>query len=335
MPMDSMGYRDKPAYQLLHPGRIHGTIHLARDSEAGGLKNMHIFDLPIVTAEDVLQFESTFALGNISQDRWFSTAGVGQVKAFQRIKKNLIIDTSKPGRAKIAGIGKENLVHDAGKNFGSATFRAYAFGAKVQVTEVPIEVHNSVGKVERYHKPFKRAYSIFRKQFTGQGIDKQTCLKMATKALNDTSGPDGIVHTLCVFGTYPRITWNDPPVPNAIERAEATHRAMIELREFQATRLVQDARNMRNGSKNEHLEQVLIGGQVKVWREGGKSKKAEWTGPYELVDKDKEMITVRINDEDKRFRSTAVVNGSNLMIIEMPLNQHPMGKPKNLSLSLK
>ncbi|KAI1003043.1 hypothetical protein K3495_g5165 [Podosphaera aphanis] len=200
----------------------------------------------------------------------------------------------------------ENLVHDAGKNFGSAAFRAYAFGTKVQVPEVPIEAHNSVGKCERYHKPLKRASSIFRKQFAGQGIDKQACLKMAIKAPNDTSDPDGIVPTLCVFGTYPRITWNDPPVPNAIERAETTYRAMIELRKFLATRLVQDARNIRNGPKNEHLEQVPIGGQVKVLREGGKSKKAEWTGPYELVDKDKETITVRINDEDKIFRSTAV-----------------------------
>ena len=30
----------------------------------------------------------------------------------------------------------------------------------IKVKEVPVEAHNSVGKVERYHAPLRRAYEI-------------------------------------------------------------------------------------------------------------------------------------------------------------------------------
>ncbi|KAI1001783.1 hypothetical protein K3495_g6420 [Podosphaera aphanis] len=109
----------------------------------------------------------------------------------------------------------ENLVHDAGKNFASAEFRKTASTWKTRVVEVPTEAHHSIGKVEHAHKDLRRAYSIFKQQFSGQHIDRHTLLKMAVKALNDTAGPDGLVPTLCASGAYPRITWDDAPSPLA------------------------------------------------------------------------------------------------------------------------
>ncbi|KAI0991605.1 hypothetical protein K3495_g16582, partial [Podosphaera aphanis] len=91
----------------------------------------------------------------------------------------------------------EHIVHDAGKNFASSGFRRNAFEYKIEVTEVPIEAHNSVGKIERAHKPLRRAYTIFKKQFSGQGLSRHTILKMAVKACNDTAGPNGLIPTLC------------------------------------------------------------------------------------------------------------------------------------------
>jgi len=52
------------------------------------------------------------------------------------------------------------VVHDAGKNFVSTEFKQLAGSMSVQVKEVPVEAHNSVGKVERYHAPLRRAYEI-------------------------------------------------------------------------------------------------------------------------------------------------------------------------------
>ena len=52
------------------------------------------------------------------------------------------------------------LVHDAGRNFSATEFRQHAKSMAIEIKEVPVEAHNSVGKVERYHTPLRRAYEI-------------------------------------------------------------------------------------------------------------------------------------------------------------------------------
>ena len=42
----------------------------------------------------------------------------------------------------------DQIVHDAGKNFSSAEFRQQAKAMAIEVKEVPVKAHNSVGKVE-------------------------------------------------------------------------------------------------------------------------------------------------------------------------------------------
>jgi hypothetical protein len=42
---------------------------------------------------------------------------------------------------------------------------------------------------------------------------------MAVKAVNNTTGPDGLVLTLLVYRAYLRITNLDPPAPSIIDRA--------------------------------------------------------------------------------------------------------------------
>jgi hypothetical protein len=103
------------------------------------------------------------------------------------------------------------LTHDVGTNFASEEFRQYATSMSITTKEVPVEAHQSVGIVERYHAPLRRAYIIIREELKGKGIDKDVMLQMAVKAVNDTAGPDGIVPTLLVFGAYPRMVEMDPP----------------------------------------------------------------------------------------------------------------------------
>ena len=45
------------------------------------------------------------------------------------------------------------IIHDAGKNFSSTEFRQHTRLMAVQTKEMPVEAHNSIGKVERYHAP--------------------------------------------------------------------------------------------------------------------------------------------------------------------------------------
>ena len=58
-------------------------------------------------------------------------------------------------------LGPPDLIaHDAGKNFISKEFKQYASAMGVNTKAAPVEAHNSIGMVERYHGPIRRAYQI-------------------------------------------------------------------------------------------------------------------------------------------------------------------------------
>jgi hypothetical protein len=90
---------------------------------------------------------------------------------------------------------------------------------------------------------------------------------MAIKAVNDTAGPDGLVPTLLVFGTYPRMTTTDTPSLTVTERGKAITKAMKQIAELHAKRQVTDALRQRNGPNISDTLDVPIGGDVLVYRE--------------------------------------------------------------------
>jgi hypothetical protein len=137
------------------------------------------------------------------------------------------------------------ITHDPGTNFSSDEFRGNAHSMGSEVKETPTEAHNSMGKVERYHLPLRRAFDIITKEIPS--LDKITRLQMAVKAVNDTVGPDGLVPTLLVFGAFPRMSREDRPTPSNTQRALAIRRAMAEVRMCYSKRQVSDALRMRNG----------------------------------------------------------------------------------------
>jgi di/tripeptidase len=95
------------------------------------------------------------------------------------------------------------IVHNTKKNFASTEFRQLANSIAIEIKEVPVKAHNSVGQVEQYYTPLQRAYEIIQDKLKDEQIDKEIMLQMAVKAINDSAGPDGIVPTLLVFGAYP------------------------------------------------------------------------------------------------------------------------------------
>jgi hypothetical protein len=74
-----------------------------------------------------------------------------------------------------------------------------------------VEAHNSIGIVERYYAPLRRAYEIISAELLD--LSKDIALQMAFKANNDSTRPDGIIPTLLVFGIYPRVIEHDAPSP--------------------------------------------------------------------------------------------------------------------------
>jgi hypothetical protein len=90
------------------------------------------------------------------------------------------------------------IVTNAGKSFVGAEFVANARIMAIEIEEVPVEAHNSIGKIERYHGPLKRAFEIISANL-GNTITPDHVLQMTVKAVNDTTGPDGLVPTLLVW----------------------------------------------------------------------------------------------------------------------------------------
>lgn len=108
-----------------------------------------------------------------------------------------------------------------------------------------VEAHNSVGKVESYHKPLRRAFDILRAEITE--LTSDLILQMAVKAVNDTAGPNGLVPTLLLFGAYPRMGAQHAPSLSITKRAQAIEQATEEVQRIQAETKVQAALARRNG----------------------------------------------------------------------------------------
>lgn len=99
----------------------------------------------------------------------------------------------------------------------------------IDIDEVPVEAHHSIGKIERYHGAIRRAYEVITGDL-GRTMTPENTLQMAVKADNDTAGPDGLVPTLLIYGTYPRLTKTSQPLPSITARATAIRKAMTERR---------------------------------------------------------------------------------------------------------
>ena len=55
-------------------------------------------------------------------------------------------------------------------------------------------------------------------------------MQIVVKTINDTAGLDGLVPTLLVFGTYPRMSREDYLTISNVERAAIIKKAMAEVR---------------------------------------------------------------------------------------------------------
>jgi hypothetical protein len=175
-------------------------------------------------------------------------------------------------------------------------------GIKVKI--VPVEAHNSIRIVERYHGPIRRAYFIITAEI--QGINKDMALQMAFKAINDTAGPDGLVPTLLVYSALPRMVEYDAPSPSVAQRSAALKKAMTEIQKLRAKRQVDDALNTRNGPSTTDIHELTLNSDVLVWREGNTGQPGSWEGPYKLVTIDGESCVLALPRGNTTFRSTSV-----------------------------
>src|ERR1700709_267343 len=144
------------------------------------------------------------------------------------------------------------------------TPKAWPFSTR----SVPVEAHWSVGLIERAHPILRRAYDIIFEDLQASRAQRDLVLQMAVKAVNDTAGPEGLVPTLLVYGTYPRMADSDPPAPSIQERAQAIRKAMREVSKLRAQIQIKNALNQRNGPDTGEIHGAPLNSKVLVWREG-------------------------------------------------------------------
>lgn len=129
---------------------------------------------------------------------------------------------------------------------------------------------------------------------------------MAVKAVNNSAGLDGLVLTLLVFGTYPRMSEIDSPAPTILQRTKAVQKAMEEIGKFCVQEQIADALNQRKGPSTIYLHGLTQGSDVFDWREGNSGQSGHWKGPYKFLGNNGKTCKILLPSGITDFRSTSV-----------------------------
>jgi hypothetical protein len=200
--------------------------------------------------------------------------------------------------------GPSNIViYNTGTNFAFQEFRSEARTLAISFKQIPVEVYWSIGKVERYYQPLKRAFDILYKELSGIN-SKEAILQMAVKAVNDTAGFNGLISTFLVFGAFSRISHDSSFSPLITKRAKAVNQAIKELRKHMAARQMNAALNIRNGPNPAAYSpmDLPLQSEVRVWRENG-----GWQGFFRVIAHDGQNVTLELPNGPAIFRFTMVV----------------------------
>ena len=190
---------------------------------------------------------------------------------------------------------------DQGSNFISKEFQSAAETNGISILEAPIECPETMSHVERYHSPLRAAFNKIQHHTRGMNADE--ILRLSVKAVNDTTGPEGLCPTLLVFGAIPKPARNTPS-PTQIERAKSIEDAMTEVSKVHARTRLQFGMKYKGpvGGEKHDLDNLFPGSLVLVYRNTTKS----WEGPYKFIDKEGETVCVQLPHGRRIFRSKAV-----------------------------
>lgn len=152
-----------------------------------------------------------------------------------------------------------------GREFGDLAKDA---GIEVQLSGV--QSHNAIGIGERYHDPLRRIFLRICEDVPD--LDHHVSLQIAVKAMNDTMGPEGLVPSMLVFGTLPRLSPHSTTLPNHVDRMHAMEVARLEMTNITAKIKLQRALRSKLPPATKYL--VNTGDQVYVQNE--KERDSKW-----------------------------------------------------------
>ena len=95
------------------------------------------------------------------------------------------------------------ITHDQGSYFVSDYFQTCCAELGIISKPTPTESHNSLSLCERYHSIIRRVFLKLKSQH--KNLPKEIILSTSVHAVNTTARPIGLVPTLLMFGTLPRL----------------------------------------------------------------------------------------------------------------------------------
>lgn len=198
-----------------------------------------------------------------------------------------------------------HLAIDQGSNYISKEFRDNATAAGISIMEAPIENPGTIGVVERYHAPLRRAYNTIRQTFERKDASNEECLQVVVYANNVTIGPEGLCSMLLVFGALPRPVRSSTSATQ-LERQRAIEAATKEVQTEQTKRRISFAlrhpASERNRKNTEALYNLPAGLPVLVYRTTTK----KWESPHKFVSIEGETAVVQFSSGRRIFRSHCV-----------------------------
>ena len=97
------------------------------------------------------------------------------------------------------------------------TMLAVPTRSSFDIQEQSLTIHcKTLGTGERYHGPLRRIFKKVSDEYSSVSADLR--LALSVKAMNDCTGPEGIVLSLLVFGVMPRLPDFPPQEPSQLER---------------------------------------------------------------------------------------------------------------------
>ena len=125
---------------------------------------------------------------------------------------------------------------------------------------------------------------------------------MAVKTINNIARLDGLIPTLLIFGTYPRISREDRPTTSNVERAAIIKKVMAKVHRCYNTRKIINAINIRNSPNITATLALLLNSDVLVQREN----ELYQSGLYKLVIIYSYIYKVQVNNKIINFRITSI-----------------------------
>lgn len=167
------------------------------------------------------------------------------------------------------------ITHDEDSNFFARSFQHNAYMLHIQCNKVPIEAASRMSLVESCHSRLQQSFSIIKEECPD--LHFGDVLLAAVKFLNESTGPNGLIPVLLIFGYIPFLgIRHDPDHPTIAKRVTAVARATKEMSSYFFKRQVQDVIHQRNVPIVTYIRGALSGSYVMVYRERTHAGASPW-----------------------------------------------------------